>query len=183
MTRPSRPGRIAHALRRAGWPGWLGLALALAGIGYGLLVVVPAQERLAELRAALETDRQRLAAAPTLKSGASPGQKLAAFYGGFPKGASITDELDRIFKAAAARKVDLDVGEYSLAHSQEGRLEQYRIVFPVKGAYPDIRAFAASTLAAAPSLALESMTLRREKVLDPLVDGRLVFVLYLERES
>jgi hypothetical protein len=183
MNRPSLGCRASYALRRLGWPGCLGFLLAAGGIGHGLLVLVPERERLAELQTSSRADRQRLASEPTLKGGASPGQKLASFYGGFPKGSSVADELDRIFKAAAAQKVDLDVGEYSLAHSQEGRLEQYRIVFPVKGSYPDIRAFAASTLAAAPSLALESMTLRREKVLDSLVDGRLVFVLYLERES
>jgi hypothetical protein len=183
MKPPSLHSRVAYALRRLGWSGWLGLLLAAAGIGYGLLVSIPEQQRLAQVQSSIESDRQRLAAAPTLKNGASPGQKLATFYGGFPKGGSIADELDRIFKAAAARKVDLDVGEYSLAHSQEGRLEQYRIIFPVRGSYPDIRAFVASTLAAAPSLALESMTLRREKVIDSVVDGRLVFVLFLERES
>lgn len=183
MKTSSLHGRVAYALRRLAWPGWLGMLLIVGAIGYGLLMTLPEQARLAELHAAIDTDRQRLAAQPTLNGGASPGQELATFYGGFPKGSSVADELDRIFKAAAAQKVDLDVGEYTLAHSQDGRLEQYRIVFPVKGSYPDIRAFAASTLAAAPSLALESMTLRREKVIDSLVDGRLVFVLFLERES
>ena len=55
-----------------------------------------------------------------------------------------------------------------------------RITLPVKGSYPQIRRFAAAAMAALPTLSLQSAQLRRDKIGDDRVEGRLVFVLFME---
>ena len=106
-----------------------------------------------------------------------------AFYGAFPKGATIPDWLSKIYTIADQQKLDLEVGEYSLTQAKSGRLDQFRIVFPVKGSYPQIRKFIGAALATAPALALDSLSLKRDKVGDGSVDARIVFLLYLEKNE
>jgi hypothetical protein len=169
-----------HGLRRLGPPGWLGLILVVAAIVCLLAVVVPALEQRGRLDADIADAQEKLS---TCTSGAailSPAQRLASFYGEFPTAERVPDELARLFKFAEAHNLTLDVGEYGLVRSQGGRLDQFRITLPIKGQYPDIRAFASEALEAVPALSLESVALRREKVADNTVDGRVVFLLFVE---
>jgi hypothetical protein len=168
-----------YALRRLGVPGWLGLALVVTAIAYLLLVAMPAVARRDQLDAEIASSHEKLSNCIT-GAELSPAQRLASFYGDFPTAERVPDELARLFKFAEARKIELDVGEYSFVRAQGGRLDQFRITLPIKGSYPDIRAFAAEALEAVPALSLESLALRREKVADAAVDGRVVFLMFVE---
>lgn len=175
--------RAVYALRRLGPPGWLGLALLGAACAYLALVALPAAGRLAQLEAQIAADQEKLSNCTAAGAALSPAQRLASFYGDFPTSERVPDELARLFKFAEAHKLELDVGEYSFVRAQGGRLDQFRITLPLKGSYPDMRAFAAEVLAAVPALSLESVALRREKVADPAVEGRIVFLLFVEHDS
>jgi hypothetical protein len=168
-----------HTLRRLGLAGWLGLALMAAAIAHLLLFAAPAAGRLDQLARQIAADEEKLSNCST-DAALSPAQRLASFYGDFPTADRVPDELGRLFKRAEAHKLELDVGEYSFVRAQGGRLDQFRITLPIKGTYPDIRAFAAEVLEAVPALSLESVALRRDKVAENVVDGRIVFLLFVE---
>ena len=171
--------RVLFALRRLGVPGWLGLVLGIAAVAYLLFVAQPATARREQLDAEIAASHEKLSNCTT-GAELSPAQRLASFYGEFPTAERVPDELARLFKFAEAHKIELDVGEYSFVRAQGGRLDQFRITLPIKGSYPDIRAFAAEALEAVPALSLESLALRREKVADSAVDGRVVFLMFVE---
>ena len=175
--------QLAYRLRSLGLPGMLGLALIAVAVGYLFAVLLPANARSRQLE-------QRIAEISTRVPGAdqaagneaiTPTEQLMAFYRAFPKGATIPDWLGKIYTLADQQKLDLEVGEYALTQVKSGRLDQFRIVFPVKGSYPQIRKFIGAALATAPALALDSLYLKRDKVGEGTVDARIVFLLYLEK--
>jgi Tfp pilus assembly protein PilO len=170
-------------LRHLGLPGKLGLILTAAFLGYLFVVALPAKmhgtqsaQRIAELSMQMDA-----AARNKANAAMTPAEKLAEFYRAFPKETTIPDWLGKIYAIADKQKLALEIGEYSLTQVKAGQLNQFRIVFPVKGNYPQIRKFIAATLATAPALALDSIDLKRDKVGESVADGRIVFLLYLEK--
>ncbi|MBS1159152.1 MAG: hypothetical protein H6R15_1571 [Proteobacteria bacterium] len=175
---------LSYRLHRLGWPGTAGFALLLAALTYGL-VVFPATARradqLAQQLAAARGQLQRTAGQPANGQPASPDEQLRAFYQAFPKGATVPDWLGEIYSLAGQQQLALEAGEYTLTRAPSGRLDRFRIAFPVKGSYPQIRRFIAAALATAPALSLDGIYLKRDKVGDGTVDARIVFLLYLEK--
>jgi hypothetical protein len=175
--------RLAYAFMRLGLPGVFGLALLLGAAGYALAILLPTvaqvdklDQRIADATIKLQTAKDARAAAPL-----TPTEQLLAFYQAFPKGATVPDLLGKIYAIAGEQKLSLEIGEYVLTKSRSGRLDQFRITFPVKGSYPQIRKFVGAALATAPALALESIQMKRDKVGDGVADARIVFLLYLEK--
>jgi hypothetical protein len=175
--------RLAYAFMRLGLPGVLGLALLLGAAGYASAILLPTvahidklDQHIAAATIQLQTAKDAKATAPQ-----TPTEQLLAFYQAFPKGATVPDLLGKIYAIAGEQKLSLEIGEYVLTKSRSGRLDQFRIVFPVKGSYPQIRRFIGAALATAPALALESVNMKREKVGDTVADARIVFLLYLEK--
>lgn len=170
-------------LRHLGLPGKLGLILTVAFLGYLFVVALPARMQGAQsARRIAALSMQLDAAVRDRANGAmTPAEKLAEFYRSFPKETTIPDWLGKIYAIADKQKLTLEIGEYSLTQVKAGQINQFRIVFPVKGNYPQIRKFIAATLATAPALALDSVNLKRDKVGDGVADGRIVFLLYLEK--
>lgn len=173
---------LSYWSRRVGVVGWMGAACMVAALLYFALELVPAARRvrtLGESQAALQL-RLTQQSDPQRKVEQSPAQQLASFFEDFPTDTDIPGVLANIYDVAAAHKLALEFGEYSFTPSQNGRLDQFRITLPVKGSYPQIRQFASEVLEAHPALALESLALRREKLAEDVVDGRLVLLLFLE---
>jgi hypothetical protein len=173
--------RAAYALRRLGLPGAVGALCLVVLLGLLLLEVRPAAQRvagLADRKAAL----QRRAAQQAAPDGAphTPAQKLQAFYEDFPATAEIADVLAGVHEIAETQKLALDLGEYSMVKTPGARLDRVRITLPIKGGYPQLRQFVFEALRLHPSLALESLSLRRDKVSEEALDGRIVFMLYVE---
>jgi Tfp pilus assembly protein PilO len=171
--------RIAYLIRRGGWPSWIGLmCLAVMSVVY-FAEVLPESSRLSEL----QLRKDALVAQQSLDGGVvklTPSQQLAEFYRGFPLGTTIPDVLARINQVAIDQQLALEFGEYAMAREQGGRLDQFRITLPIKGRYVQIRKFIAEVMLAHPSLSLESLSVRREKVAQEMIEGRIVFLLFLE---
>jgi hypothetical protein len=175
---------LAYRLRRLGWQGNAGLALLLVSLAYAGLVLLPAYrhgEQLAQQVGEAEARLKKAESEPASHQPTTPGEQLLAFYQAFPKGATVPDWLSEIYAIADNQKLPLDNGEYALTRSPSGRLDRFRIAFPVKASYPQIRKFIAAALATAPALALDGIYLKRDKVGDGVVDARIVFILYLEK--
>ena len=175
---------LVYWLMRCGLPGGIGLVLIAAAAVYALLVLVPANARSHQLSGQIAAAMIRYQHDQRGEPGAlSPVEQLQAFYRAFPKETTIPDWLGKIYALAAAQNLDLELGEYSLNQEKFAHLDQFRIVFPVKGSYPQIRRFIGAALATAPALALDSLSLKRDKVGDATVDARIVFLLFLEKST
>jgi Tfp pilus assembly protein PilO len=171
-----------YALRRMGTPGLAGIAALVAALAYALLVVQPAWERqdqvdarIEEAHAALDCNSSGDAVAKL-----TPAQQLAVFYRLFPNNATVPGLLTKINSIAGEQKLVLETGEYALTPAPAGQIDQLRITLPLKGSYPQIRRFTAAAMTALPTLSLQSAQLRRDKIADDRVEGRLVFVLFME---
>jgi hypothetical protein len=174
--------QIVYRLVHLGWPGALGALLLLAAAAYGLLVARPASDEIGRFdRRIAETQAKLLSLADAGQGALTPAQQLAVFYREFPRGATVPDVLGKIYGVAAEQKLNLDIGEYTMSRAQGGRLDRFRITFPIKGSYPQIRKFVGAAMSTAPALSMESIDIKRDKVGDGIVEARVVFMLYLEK--
>lgn len=175
--------KLTFWLQHLSWPGIVGLALIVGAAAYLFAIIIPAVEHGRQTRTLIAQAAVRLQVTDQADKDklATPSEQLATFYRAFPRETSIPDWLGKIYAIADQQKLELETGEYSLTQAKSSRLDQFRIVFPVKGNYPQIRKFIGTVLATAPALALDSLTLKRDKVGDATVDGRIVFLLYLEK--
>ncbi len=172
--------QVRYWLGLVGQPGLAGIALMVAAVALAASVVLPQQERIAKL----EQDIERIRRAPPAIEIAPPETqevKVEKFYRNLPQSTTTPDWLQKVFDAASINGVVLEQGEYILLSNPNAKLEQYRIIFPLKGAYPQLRKFTAAALEAVPALALESLLFKREKIADGSVDAKITFLLYLER--
>ena len=119
---------------------------------------------------------------------ADSAQELIKFNEMLPDGASLPEWLSLIDKAAIKQHLILNRGDYKLTQIKldktiKNQSSRYEIVLPVAGQYAQIRQFIANVLQLQPALALSDLQIKRENTLAPLVDARLVFVLFLKDNS
>lgn len=171
---------IAYWAGLVGRPGLVGLALVAVAVALAASVVAPQQERIGQLEAEIEQIR-RAPPQPVAEPVETQEVKVENFYRNLPQSATTPDWMQKIFDSAARNGVVLDQGEYVILANPNAKIEQYRLTFPVKGTYPQLRKFVAGSLESVPALALESATFKREKIADGAVEARIAFLLYLER--
>lgn len=172
--------RMLYALRRVGWPGWAGISLVLVLVVYAFVDAWPS------VRYAHELEVQRAILAKLLSQDVSipkdvprsPVQKLLSYYEKFPESGTIPGTLTQINELAAQLQLTLDIGEYEVVRIADSPIDRMRITFPVKGKYVPVRKFVSEVLLNHPNLSLESLSVRRGKVADDLLDCRIVFVLF-----
>lgn len=172
---------IRSRLRQLGLTGITGIAL-LAGCAGVLVAHVGADysqlEQLDQLSLSLR-DRAQRATSAFEASDLSPEEQLARFYSAFPDLAAVPDVLGKIYQAARAEGLSLEQGEYRIAQDQISTLRRYRITFPVKGSYVQVRQFLAKALRDAPFVALDSVSFQRESIGLSSVEAQVRLTIYL----
>lgn len=176
---------IVRCLVRLGWPGTVGVGVWVMAAAFHFSAVLPAQQRLDDVRVAAASLQERIARAGRhLAAGDRPAsEQLEAFYRAFPDERSSPEWIGRIAATAQRCGLSLDAGEYRPTRDSAGRLTRLQVTLPVRGEYRQIRRFLASTGAAVPIASLEQVQFERQKVGDPLVDATIRLVLYLEQPS
>lgn len=161
----------------------LGALLMLAGAAaFYLLTVLPLQTQVAGLKAdakRLQGDAQRFRRASARAPDGS--EQLQTFYGLIPDVSEAPVLLNDIFGTAARAGVQLDVSHYRVTEDKGSRLTRYEITLPVNGSYIQVRTFVAFVMTYVPSLTLDSLTLRKDKIDDADVRAEIKMTLYLER--
>lgn len=168
--------RLARALRRLAVPGVLGLGVLVASAGFWASALAPAQAELAAQRAAAERLRARSPYQPVASSGRA--EELRRFHALFPRAERLTDELERLHRLARAAGLELAQGEYRLERPAQG-LWAYRITLPVRGGYPQIRAFVGALLRDMPTASLEALRFERKKAAETELDAQLRITLHV----
>jgi hypothetical protein len=175
---------VVESAASLGWPGILGLGLLVVACGFYFSTLRSEQSRLDDLRQQIAKAReQRAAPAGEAQAPATPSDKLAAFYGFFPKPTDLPDQLQKVFAVAKAQGLKLEQGEYRLLKDNAGALSQFQVTLPVQGTYPQIRKFVDGALAEVSTLSLDSIQFERQKVGDAQVEAKVKLVVYVGNRS
>ena len=164
-----------------GWPGVTGIGLLVACAAFYLSTVQSAQEKLASTRLnvlALQ-DQFKRGGGEQKANQRTPEEQLARFYQLFPRDKDLPVWLEKIFDSAEKQGIGLDQGEYKVTRDKEGGLVRFQMTFPVKGEYPRIRKYLSSLMTDIPTLSLQQVQFKRQKVGDAIVEAHIKLVLYL----
>jgi Tfp pilus assembly protein PilO len=175
---------FSAGLAQLGWPGMVGLGLAVFVGAFYFSTLLPLQAQLEELQK--QNVKERLhGAAKTRESEYSnaPRDTLSAFYGYFPQPTALPDLLDKVFAAAKAQGLELKHGEYRAVNDKVSGMTQFQISLPVRGSYPQIRGFVDRTLSDVPTLSLQGIQFDRQKVGETAVDAKVSLDVYLGKKS
>lgn len=162
-----------YLARRLAWPGLLGLALLVAGMIVDLVVVADLRASNGELRADIAHQRERLAAQSAVPLPVTESRKLEDL----PGGGELAPVVAAAHSSARRRLVAIDQGEYAWQRDPRGRTARYRMTFPARGSYPQLRGWAADLLAQRPELTLEEFNFRRENIGSEQIEARVRFMV------
>jgi Tfp pilus assembly protein PilO len=166
--------------RSLGWAGALGAALLAFATAFWFSGAQPARERLFEAQRDLDTLRAELARPGRLEPG--PRERVSGFYAGFPVRAELPDILLRLHGYALARGVTSQRADYREAGDAAGTpLVRVIVALPVKGRYPQLRAWIADVMSELPQVGLDELRISRDTVGREELEAEARFVVFLRR--
>jgi hypothetical protein len=168
---------LSYQLNRLGRGGVAGAGLILFSAIFLFAAVLPQHQQILSLRGEI---REAQLAGTTDQS---PRVRLGRFMEKLPKRSELPAIAGQIFKLAAASGVVLDQGRYELAPLHSGHVARYRMSFPIKGPYPNIRRFIDSTLSTIPAASVDGMRIERKTAGDANVDADLRFSIFVRNET
>lgn len=180
----SRLLQLRWEATRLGTIGKIGLGLFVMGIVLLIAAVLPQETTLQTLKERAETlQTQSLvpsqgASRPSQKIGDN--QALQIFYEFFPQIDSTPFWVRELARIAKKQRVEINSSDYRLVQEKGERLARYEMILPVRGSYPQIRAFIADALQAVPAIAVTGMVIKRENITTEQLDVRLEINLYLD---
>lgn len=168
----------AGRLGRVGCGACLLLA-ASASLYWGVTVPGLARMHADQAQFALEHTR----AAQAMHAAAGRGgerTRLEASLAAFPQSgnSAVNGVLGIVQAQAEAHHLVLDNVTCQLSADAGGTFERYVISLPLKGRYPDVRAFLVRVHGSVPHLALDSVSLARPVKEDALVEAQIQFTAY-----
>jgi len=169
--------RLTHELAILGRAGVIGLGLIAFSVAF---VVQGLWPQYRELRSAHER-HERLSQRPP----ATPGNtlvgvddQLGRFAKHFPAPDQARQDILQLQSFAATHGVELRSGDYRVVPDPASGLLRHQVVLPVRGQYPNLRAFVAEAFDQLPWLALSSASFARGAGAAPSIEGQLRFTLY-----
>lgn len=172
-------------MRRAptllGWPGVTGIGLLTACAAFYFSTIQQAQQKLDATRYSVLVfqDQSRQSGHGANANQRSREEQLAQFYRLFPQDKDLPQTMEKIFNFALSHGIGLEQGEYKVTRDIEGGLVRFQMTFPVKGDYPRIRKYLTALLADIPTLSLQQVQFKRQKVGDAMVEANIKLVLFL----
>lgn len=161
----------------------IGVLPALAAALFGLAALIH-YVAVPELQRQTDMNQRKLNDAQAEHAQLDRGQPVATRYGEFRTRLTNVDDrgdlLKRLFQVAANSGLTLTQGDYRLVPDTEGDFQQWQLSLPIRGSYPQIRAFIDAALQALPSATLDEISLRRDSVRVPTVEAQLRLTLYLK---
>lgn len=164
-------------MRRLGWPGALTalLAAAAAVVQFGLLPAERAQS--VDLSRRLVVLKQP--PTPAEDADSTNRERLQVFNALMPPASQYPGVLRYLFDLAAEHNLVATQAEYTAQSSDEGGYVAYDVVLPMKGPYPQIRAFIGDALLHLPTLAVQGVAFSRDDARAAEVQASLRLRLYL----
>lgn len=107
--------------------------------------------------------------------------QLAAFYDYLPQHDTIPDQLKTLLNVADKSGVTLMQAEYKPQPETHADFLRYQIVLPVKADYAQVQAFMLKSLQEIPTLTLESVSFKRDRIEASEVEARIHFALLVHK--
>lgn len=168
---------VMYQVNRIGRTGATGGALLLFTAIFFFSALLPQQKQLSSLEQQLQLARRSGGMAE------SAPVRLNRFMSALPRRSELPTIAGRVFTLAAASHITLDRGRYELTPMRAGHLAQYRMTFPIKGHYPDIRHFLDAVLSGIPSAAVEGMRIERKAVGEDTVAADLRINIFVRNDT
>jgi len=186
---------LSRFARRLTIWGLSGLLLTLLGVMFNFTHIQPlslsiadAEKVFVSANAFVNTKQDSLNVEVPIQTPKQTDTKsLEFFYKQLPNGAEVPKILALFDKTAFKRGLKLIRGDYKLSKSPLAKTSpiilRYEIVLPVSGTYLQIRQFVDEALTQQAALALSDVEIKRESSMSPLVEARLVWVLFVRGEG
>ena len=166
-------------------PNWLlltgGLLVLLAAVIH--LLLLPGREAAIEAGerrlAQLERNTRRL----QIERQSTPEVGRPQLLDRFPVASRLPGELGKLLDLAEQDGLQFSGGEYRLVAGKEKLLDRYVVSLPVRGDYQEIRRFLMTLRDEFPALAIEDVSLRRDKIGSSEIDAQLRLVLFIRRDG
>jgi hypothetical protein len=155
---------------RLAWPGLLGFVLLLGAAAVQVAGVVPMRQRNESLRLEGERLRERVA----VQAEALPPIDVHTLAT-LPNGDALIPLVASVHALAGRRQVSLEQGEYAWQADSGGHTGRYRMTFPARGRYPQLRGWAADVMAEWPALALDEFDVRRDTIGNENIEAQVRF--------
>jgi len=173
---------------------WQGARLGVTGkVGLGLLViaiilfvgvVLPQDRTLKALKQRAEAIKSQSTLQMRGKYGADRKiggeQTLKIFYDFFPRIDSSPFWIGELVRVAKMHEVQINSSEFHMTLGKGSKLARYEMVLPVRGSYPQIRAFIADALQSVPAMAIVGINIKRKSVKSTQLEADLKVNLYLD---
>jgi hypothetical protein len=169
--------RLRFALRRLGWPAWLGMALLLAIWPVAHWGADVHRERAQALR---EEARSAQPVRPVLDEETQASLRQQRTQARLAEPVAALAVVEQLHRSAAAHSLQLATGEYRLLPAAGALPARYQIQLPVNGRYPHIRAWLGDAMNTQPGLALDELSFSRATVADAALQARVRWTLYLK---
>lgn len=161
--------------------GKLGLGLIVLSIVLFLAAIWPQYDMLDQVQEKAMLLQQQSKTDATQPIQLDDSQSVQVFYDSFPNVDSSPYWIKEIDTLAKKRGVELHGSDYRLINDKGTKLARYEMILPVRGNYPQIRAFIADMLITIPAVALVDMIIKREDIKSGRLEVRLSLNLYLNQ--
>jgi Tfp pilus assembly protein PilO len=169
--RSVRLDRLPRVSRATG----VAVLLLVASGALWLSTVVPMSRNVEMLQAEVATLESAARSGTAIAR--SPAAQAETFIKGLPTRNDLPSIMTVIITQATNAGLELPSGEYQFTPTRSGQIGRYRIAFPVRGTYPQLREFIDGTLTALPAVALESLRLERESIGETVLEAELQFAV------
>jgi Tfp pilus assembly protein PilO len=169
--RSVRLDRLPQVSRATG----IAVLLMVASSALWLSTVVPMSRNVEMLQAEVATLESAAKSGTAIAR--SPAAQADTFIKGLPTRNDLPSIMTVIITQATDAGLELPSGEYQFTPTRSGQIGRYRIAFPVRGTYPQLREFIDGTLTALPAVALESLRLERESIGETVLEAELQFAV------
>lgn len=166
--------------RRLGRTGLAGLLILIVAAAIHFAHTRPLHDEIRALEARIATQQvaaQRAALRPVVV--APPG----GFVDNLPDTSVASGVIGQLEQLAHVHGLKLLRGQYAQSPVSGTPLLRWQVSLPVKAEYPKIIAFAATSLQALPSLALDEFKFKRDSIETATLEADLRFSLYLREAT
>jgi len=159
---------------RIGWLGGLGLAALAAALILTMTLLLPARDEIASLNQEI---RQALLRQPSNATSATEIRlKMDDFVGSLPRHDEINTTLNLLHDLAAKHHLSLKNSDYR--PTQTKGIARMRITVKTEGSYSDLRSFLQEIPQTLPALAVEQLSVSRQKISDTKLETVVEFTLF-----
>ena len=155
---------------------WLASGLIALAIFAYYLMVNPQIKKLQALKI-------QASQASQLHAPINQANHLDNYVNQFPALTQRASKVDDLMALVAQHQLQLDEVSYKTEANNDAALSRYMLTFSVFASYPEIHQLLNDILTQMPFVAIESLQLNRENVLDEMVESRIQLIFYFAKSA